>query len=218
MLNIVLLKIKCFLRWAILKCGKGLAIDADGAPNAYHPLDIGTDDLKNAGEPDHWWGIATNQNGKPFIQKAGDPYPGFYVSTTALQDKTKAINDPRRYVDSNTIPYIVLPARPKKHQGGAKLGDFCVVVYRVKNKYRVAYAIFADLGPENKLGEGSIALAKALGIPSDPRLGGIEQGVLYLVFPDSGNGKPRTIQEINTITKRLFKNWDGLKQLKACFP
>jgi hypothetical protein len=28
-----------------------MSIDADGAPNAYHPDNIGLDDLKNAGYP-----------------------------------------------------------------------------------------------------------------------------------------------------------------------
>ena len=34
----------------------GMTIDADGAPNAYHPDNIGLDDLKNAGYPNtSWW-------------------------------------------------------------------------------------------------------------------------------------------------------------------
>jgi len=33
-----------------------MSIDADGAPNAYHPDNIGLDDLKNAGYPNtSWW-------------------------------------------------------------------------------------------------------------------------------------------------------------------
>lgn len=36
-------------------------------------------------------------------------------------------------------------------------------------------AIVGDFGPATHLGEGSIALAKALGIPSDPKTGGTDE-------------------------------------------
>jgi len=71
------------------------------------------------------------------------------VSTTALEDKTKGVRDPRRAVsddDEATKPMVV-------------------------------EAIYADIGPKNHLGEGSIALAEALGIPSDPKRGGTSRGV-----------------------------------------
>ena len=36
----------------------GMTIDADGAPNAYHPDNTGLDDLANAGAPGRWEGLA----------------------------------------------------------------------------------------------------------------------------------------------------------------
>jgi hypothetical protein len=39
-----------------------------------------------------------------------------------------------------------------------------------------------------KYGEGSIALARALGIPSSPRNGGCADGVTFVVFPGSSKG------------------------------
>ena len=36
----------------------GMTIDADGAPNAYHPDNTGLDDLRNAGAPGNWEGLA----------------------------------------------------------------------------------------------------------------------------------------------------------------
>ena len=54
----------------------GLAVDADGAPDAYHPLDLGTDYLRNAGSPGNWRGIVTDTgrpNGKPVVQGPCDP-------------------------------------------------------------------------------------------------------------------------------------------------
>jgi hypothetical protein len=53
-----------------------MAIDADGAPNAYSPEDTGRDELANAGAPPHWNGIITDRVGSPLIQLKRDPFPG----------------------------------------------------------------------------------------------------------------------------------------------
>mgnify|MGYP001081052351 FL=1 len=37
----------------------GMSIDADGSPKAYHPKNIGLDDLKYAGKNGKWWAVAT---------------------------------------------------------------------------------------------------------------------------------------------------------------
>ena len=189
---------------------RGMTIDADGAPNAYHPDNIGLDDLANAGSPEHWDGIMTDREGNPLIQGPDDPFPGYYVSCTSLSDRTKSASDPNRYVDATKIPYIVLP-RSVADQGGARLGDFAVVVNLANGKS--SYAIFADVGT---LGEGSVALADNLGIWSDARRGGRAGGVLYLVFPSSGNRQPRTIEEIQGETEKLFQDWGGLAKLTSC--
>jgi hypothetical protein len=197
----------------------GLAIDADGSPNAYHPEDKGLDFLANAGKPGNWWGIATEDgksSGKPVVQGPGDPAPGYYVSTTSLEDQTKPVTSPARYVDSGKVPYVVLPPQltAPKTPGGARLGDFAAVVNTRTGQ--VAYALVADKGPKDKLGEGSIALAEALGIASSPKKGGTGKGVAYVVFPGSGNGKPRTLAEISQEGGRLFTAFGGLARLTAC--
>ncbi|MGV3531106.1 MAG: hypothetical protein ACO1QR_01960, partial [Chthoniobacteraceae bacterium] len=88
----------------------GLAVDADGSPRAYHPESRkGLDALANAGNPGNWWGVACDARGVPFVQGADDPAPGYYVSTTALCDTRFPASSCRRYVDAETIPYIVLP-------------------------------------------------------------------------------------------------------------
>lgn len=182
----------------------GMNIDADGSPHAYHPVsDSGLDKLSSAGHDGNWWGIVTTK-GKPVIQDSADPAPGFYVSTTSLQDASKKITDPKRYVNSETIPYIVLPNN-KTILAEAKTGDLAYV-YNLRNG-KNSYAIFADVGPKDKIGEGSIALAKKLGIDSSPRTGGTADSVLYYVFPGSGNGKPRTIAEIDSIGKLKYDTY-----------
>ena len=191
----------------------GLSVDADGAPNTYHPDNIGLDDLANAGTPGFWEGLAQDANGDPYIQSPDDPFPGYYVSATDLFERTKALSDPTRYVDASKIPYIVLPSGMEK-QVAAHPGDFAVV-FNLQN-LKSSPAIFADTGPPDRIGEGSIALAENLGLWSDARNGGTTRGILYLVFPRSGNGNPRPIEEINAEAEKLFQEWGGNNQLTAC--
>jgi|ERR1035437_152164 hypothetical protein len=195
----------------------GMRIDADGSPHAYNPKNTGLDDLKNAGKKGNWWGIATNNDkpeGEPVIQSDTDAAPGYYVSTTSLIDKTKNFKDPKRYVDAEKIPYFVLPPEVM-NADDIIIGDIALIYHR---KYdSVSFAIFADVGPIDKIGEGSIALANQLHIPSDAKFGGTDKGVIYLIFPHSGNRKPKTISEINDIGTRLFKDWGGMERFKKCF-
>ena len=188
----------------------GMTIDADGSPRAYNPDNSGLDDLKNARGDDGWVGILV-QDGKPVIQGPNDPAPGFYVSKTALEDRTKRETDPARFVDSEKIPFIVLPWDAAR-QAGARVGDFAIVQNRRNG--RMCAAIYADIGPG--LGEGSIALARALRINPDARDGGTYRGVLYIVFPGSGNHRPRRLEEINTEAQRLLDGSGGIEPVTRC--
>lgn len=184
--------------------GSGMSIDADGSPRAYHPKNTGLDDLKHAGKNGRWWALATKK-GKPVVQKSG-----YYVSTTSLQDFRYNPWDQRRYVNAEKIPYIVLPPKVKQ-QGNIGLGDIAVV-YNARNG-RWAYAIYADTGANTRIGEGSIALARLLGINANARTGGTASGVVYLVFGGSGNGKPRTALTIRSLGKSLLHKWGGKAKL-----
>jgi len=188
----------------------GMTIDADGAPNAYNAENTGLDDLANAGDSTHWDGLLANGEGIPLIQGPDDPFPGYYVSCTALTDRTKSQSDPARYVDASKIPYIVLPGNLAR-DAGARLGDFAVVTNTRNGKS--SYAIFADIGT---LGEGSIALADNLGIWSNAREGGTRGGIIFEVFPGSGNGQPRTVEEINTETAKLVQDAGGAGPSNGC--
>jgi len=63
-----------------------------------------------------------------------------------------------RALSSELHPYYVLPLGLFRQQTGLALGDLCAVIYRGC----VAGAVFGDLGPWDKLGEGSIRLHEAL--------------------------------------------------------
>jgi hypothetical protein len=195
----------------------GLAIDADGAFRAYHPNNrLGLDSLDHAGHEGNWWALVTENekpSGRPVVQSASDPAPGFYVSTTALYDRDNPNpHDPHRYVDAATIPYVVLNPIALNY---AKLGDFATVINLQNGK--ISAAIVADESARNlPVGEGSIALAQALGIDANPRTGGKNGDVVYLVYPDSGNSRPRRLDEIVVNAKQLFDAWGGLDRLNAC--
>lgn len=195
----------------------GLAVDADGAYRAYHPSDrLGLDTIEHAGRPGNWCALATDTgetNGRPVVQQKGDPAPGYYVSMTSLYDATISNErDPHRFVDAAKIPYVVLPPVGLKH---AELGDFASVV-NLKNG-KIATAIVADeSAPDLPMGEGSIALADSLGIDSNPRSGGADHGVVFVIYPKSGNGKPRRLEDINANGQHLFQMWGGPDKLHAC--
>jgi Fungal chitosanase of glycosyl hydrolase group 75 len=191
----------------------GMTIDADGAPNAYHPENVGLDDLANAGTPGRWEGLAKDSDGEPYVQGPNDPFPGYYVSATALMDRTKAVNDPARYVDASKIPFVVLPGGMAR-QLGARPGDFAAV-FNPRNG-KSSFAIYGDVGPFDRIGEGSVALAENLGIRSDARNGGARRGILYLVFPGSGNGRPRPVEEIEGEGRRLLLDWQASVLSPVC--
>jgi hypothetical protein len=184
----------------------GMAIDVDGSPRAYGPPGGAVqplDDIRNAGHRGNWWGIAVDENDEPYVQGPNDPAPGFYVSTTALVDRTRATRDPRRYVDAEHIPYVVIP--PELQKLGVRIGDLAMVEYAGAR----APAIVADIGPSNHYGEGSMALAKQLGIPSSPRHGGVGGDVRYIIFEGSAGTPPwpRDVLEFQADAARRYAAW-----------
>jgi len=202
-----------------------MAIDADGAPNAYAPLGLKgaqqpLDRLGNAcSKPANpalgdCWGIYKNKDGTVPVQDHGHPFPGFFISTTSLADAgvPEEPADPGRYVDSTQIPYIVLPG-PAKHPGpfgatGLRIGDLALVVNGANGKF--SFAIYADW--KSALGEGSIALAQALGINASAATGGAKRDILYIVFPGSGAGQGviPTAATIDTDGTQALTEWDDL--------
>ncbi|TAE45072.1 MAG: hypothetical protein EAY69_10750 [Cytophagales bacterium] len=196
----------------------GMAIDADGSPRAYHPQDAkALDDLKHAGQQGNWWALVTDngeKTGNPIIQTEKDPAQGYYVSMTSLNNPNYPITSPLRYADAEKIPYFVLNPLIM-NQTGAKVGDFGYVYNEKIGKG--SFAIFADVGSNQKLGEGSICLAKKLGINADARKGGQTDGILYIIFPFSGNGRWRSLEEIEKITQQKMEKASAYQFLEKCW-
>jgi hypothetical protein len=165
-----------------------LDIDADGAYRAYHPDNhSGLDDLRNARDGQGGWCGVVTAHGKPVVQGAQDPAPGFYVSTTSLSlphaDGTpRAAADPRRYVDAESVPFIVVPPIIPQSVRGIVLG--CKARITDTRTGKSVDCVVADVGPRTRDGEASIAAAKVLGIPSSARSGGEDAPVfLYELWP-----------------------------------
>lgn len=200
-----------------------VSIDADGAPNAYHPRDIGIDALANAGYPDGGWRsvlVADPTDARrPFVQTDG-PYEGYFVSMTALVDATKPATATVRYVDATLVPYLVFPSafllRPKT----GFVGDLAVA--RHISSGRASSAIVADIGPSTApLGEISIALAERLsGTKVNARNGhGSPQGdLVYVVFRNSKASPawPLTEEERDRQANERLASIGGWETLLEC--
>lgn len=127
-------------------------------------------------------GLNVDADGSPRVREI-DPDYGQVPTSLSFDDE----EGQRQWVDAEQVPYIVLPLKFYKDMG-VQLGDVAAVIW----KKRVVFAIFADEGPQNLLGEGSVALTEKLGFdPWEMRNGthqivnGIEDDVLMIVFPRS---------------------------------
>jgi len=182
----------------------GAHLDGDGANGqfgeapCYAPKSFSgktLDALANAGGPGNWYGVVTDngeRNGTPVVQGAGDPCPGAYLSATALhlpdQDgKPLPRSSPFRYVDSATVPYIVVPPIIISGVAGVVLG--CRATVTNTSNGKSVEAVVADVGPKDKIGEISVACAKAIGVSDDSAThpansGGVDAHIIhYQLFP-----------------------------------
>lgn len=199
-----------------------LAIDADGAPRAYHPADRAPRD--NTAKAFDWL-ANINVNDLHGIQGQGGavgPAPGFFISATSLSNPAFPHNDTRRYVDASVIPYVVLPKSTFPAPPGTTLKSGCVVFVVDTTTGGSTGAIFADVG--RAVGEGSIALALRLGLDPfisnlRPKLHGFDgKRFFYLVFPEVVVAPPWPLATIQDTANAQFQNWGGEAQLKALFP
>ena len=168
-------------------------IDADGAngqnnkPVAYKKDNSGTEALGN--------GDMKIQNGKVVFKEGwgrdvvivgSDNQPkifpgGIIASMTWYVYPGKNLDDPTAYVNSEVVPYIVVPPLIIHKTQGVVRG--CKA--RVTWQGSTVDCVVADKGPGNLVGELSIAAARALGIPNlSPRNGGIDDPeLLYELWP-----------------------------------
>jgi hypothetical protein len=197
------------------------AVDADGAPNAYHPDDTGLDFLANAGYPNtSWWKdvlVPDPDHASRAFKQPNGPFAGFFVSMTALRKPWGDQFDPATYVDATRFSYVVLPTGFAALPHVAKPGDVGFATHLPSGKTTAFIVGDSGGGNDAKLGEGSIALFAALGGQNpNPRNGsGVPAGkIQYIVFPNSrraGAGRwPRTNQDIHQQAIDLIANTPGI--------
>lgn len=196
-----------------------LDVDADGCPMAYGPGNTGLDHNGNAQDPvsSGIWNprvLVLDASKQPVRQRTGDPAPGFFICKSSLQDTSKPITDPARYVDALTVPFIVLPGGAA---GPAKTGDAALVIDMRTGK-RIK-CLVADAGPSGKTGEASILVVGVLAdgltpkqvvdaakrdklkrLHCNPRNGGLngpdDRKFRYIVFPNTGMVWPQPVASI----------------------
>jgi hypothetical protein len=213
------------------------SIDADGSPNAYHPDDVGQacsavglgmDCPANASYPteDTWRAVLAvdpADGSRPFVQQDGQ-FAGYFVSKTALFDRSNPVeHDPGRYLDASSVPYFVFPRSFYALKGTGQLGDIGFALHTATR--RSAFFLIGDIGPDEPLGEGSIALFEALGGSGvNARNGsGVAGGIsAYVVFPGSSRavdlGWPISAEQLALAGEALLETIGGPDAVENCLP
>ena len=134
--------------------------------------------------------ISICKAGKAFVWKADMDIDCDGISTShcskktddAYQNQTSFETSKGKPFQADKTHYFVIPlpsSRFSYKNNGIKPGSVAAIIFKGK----VVYAVFADEGPEEIIGEASFATATALGIPNNPNTGGVDSGVTYVVFP-----------------------------------
>lgn len=97
-----------------------------------------------------------------------------------------------RSLDPTRVPYVVIPIG----YTAAKNGELVVVEYGGRS----VLAVVGDRGPKHKFGEGSMALAVALGINPSGTSGGVGSGVRY-TFLGQTVGSPSSESDMMSALK-----------------
>jgi hypothetical protein len=174
--------VKIYWDGSVISFTSGMTVNADGSPRCYGPNNSGLDYTANGGHSGNWWAVVTDSDGDPIIQSGiapEQPCGGLYISTTAYLNKQFKKADVRRYVDSETVPYVVTPPQLISLVAPVVMGCKVHVTYKGKT----VNALVGDIGPKSHAGEASMACAKDLGINNDPRKGGVSSGVVYEIYP-----------------------------------
>lgn len=161
-----------------------------------------------------------------FNAKMGLDLDGSHLSATST-GQTDQAETSLRYplqgspsVDSDRVPYIVIPRDGFDKDLQIEVGDVAAVIYRGKR----VYAVVGDKGPKCKIGEGSIRLHEMLGHGICKRRSSsgdcqevrdisVERDVLYFIFPHTRAQLRNGLSPAN-INGRLEelgqKSWESL--------
>jgi len=128
----------------------------------------------------------------PWYRVDGDGDPTNHFHDPCYQKDTSLHTPDGKPIDAYTLPYVVLNPYIAASLPAVFLGALALVSYKGKT----VNAVIGDVGPPHKVGEGSEALARALGIPESSVNGGFDHDpahpVEWILFP----GKPAEVQGI----------------------
>ncbi|MFC4032448.1 ricin-type beta-trefoil lectin domain protein [Streptomyces polygonati] len=125
-----------------------------------------------------------------------------YFDETSFQTSTG------QFFTSEVTHYYVIPlpsSRFNYQSAGITPGSVAAVVYNNK----AVYAVFADEGPDDIIGEGSYSLATALGIDPNPATGGTEGPVTFIVFPGKVPSPVENNTTIDSVGSAAATTWVG---------
>lgn len=114
----------------------------------------------------------------------GDGSGGNAENDPCFQDDT-TLHDPHDVaLNARKVPWFVVPPRLIRAVPQVVLGCIGNATNAVTGQ--ASPFVVADIGPDDKLGEGSICLAERIGVPSSPINGGITRRIIRIeLFPGS---------------------------------
>lgn len=156
------------------------------------------------------------------------PFAGYFVSQTALLTNRNAdICDQARYLDALSINAVVLPRQADWRSQDVRTDHGDLAVLLDADTGRVAFALIGDTGPRTSIGEGSVALAAALGgevLAADATFDDIKalkrDRVATVIFPT--RDVPRmtdgqfTQADMDQLGQQALDAFGGLQRLRAC--
>jgi Fungal chitosanase of glycosyl hydrolase group 75 len=158
---------------AILGIVQGVAIEAiisaSGSEKVHFVADADIDADGSGGNPDH------------------DPF--FQPDTTLHGPDGRALN-------AYQVPFVVVPPLVCQKTRGMVLGSECLVTHTLTK--RQVLCVVGDLGPRSKIGELSVAAARAIGVPWHPVTGGESRKVIDY---EIRVGKPAVINGVRYALK-----------------
>jgi hypothetical protein len=166
-------------------------IDADGAngqngaPAAYRGDDKGSEALKNGGMQIVDGKAVFIDAGNSITIRDADNQPkvfanGMIASMTWYRHRNLSMRDPAAFVDAETVAYVVVPPLIVHATAGVVRGCLARVTYKGKS----IDCMVADKSGASSIGELSIEAARQLGIPCNPRTGGVDGPVVgYQLWP-----------------------------------
>ena len=119
-------------------------------------------------------------------------------------------------IAADETPYFVIPiGHPAdSRKRGIEIGQVAAILY----SNQVVYAVFLDeCGVKGVIGEASVATARLLGIDADPKTGGTDGPVTYLVFTGA-SGRITNPKDYASHAKAIEIGVQRARELLAQYP